>query len=125
MSGIDTDSEFTGLLSGEEENGTSNGLSLIEQFTILVIVNLEGNMSQTTPEFEIPVTAVDDSTVFVTENDGSASLSTLEFVEQVQGEEDVEIDFEDFTEEFNFFDVTLESETVVSILSNVVKDGIR
>lgn len=46
VSSINTDSEFTRLLGGEEEDGTSDGLSLIEQFTILVIINLEGNVSQ-------------------------------------------------------------------------------
>lgn len=125
MSSIDTNSEGTRLLSGKEEDCTSDGLGLIEQLTVLVVVDLEGDVSQFWPEFEIPVTAVDDSANFVTENDGSTSLTTLEFVEQVESEEDVEIDFENLTEELDFFNITLESETVIGILADEIIDGLR
>lgn len=124
MSGIDTDSKLTRLLGSEEEDCTSNSLGLIEQFTILEIVDLQGDVSQFIPEFEIPVSAMDNSTNFVTEDNRSAGLTALEFVEQVQSEKYIEVNFEDFTEEFNFFNITLESETIVSVLTDVVVDRV-
>lgn len=68
---------------------------------------------------------MDNSAIFVSENDGSASLTTLDFVEQVQSEEDVEIDFEEFRENFDFFNVSLELVSVLGVFTNKSVERVR
>lgn len=68
---------------------------------------------------------MDNSAIFVSENNGSASLTTLDFIEQVQSEEDVEIDFEEFRENLDFFNVSLEFVSVLGVFTNKSVERVR
>lgn len=121
MSCIDGDSEFAWFLSCEKEDCTCKTLSLIVKFSFSEVIDTKCEVSKIAPEFEIPVSSLNNSAFCISKNDRSASLATLNFVEQVHSEEKVEINFEDLTHYLDFLGVSRELETLECESSNSLK----
>lgn len=116
------ETEFTGLDTRVEEDGTSETVNTELVFTMSVVVDGHGQVGEVSEKFEIEVSAMIDGTVIVSGNNTGASLPGSEFVHEVQGEESVEGEFRQFSDGFNLFNVLLVLENSLSVETNSVEN---
>lgn len=114
--------EFTGLDTGVEEDGTSETVNTEDVFTLSEIIDGHCQVGEISEEFKVEVSAMINGTVIISSDNTGAGPPGGEFVHEVQGEESVEREVTQFRDGFDLFNVLLVLKDSLSVEGKDIVD---